>query len=243
MDVKIVKISVNILTWNCLDTLQDSLYPIMEEVKMFDSEVIVVDNGSDDGTDEFLADKDIVYKRYKRNMGISKGKNAGIKLSKGEYIMLLDADVLPVPNSIRLMVKYLDENPKQDAIGFYPNKWTNQKNKFQCKYHETFCEELFDVKPINRCCIYYGMYRRKIFDDGLMLNEEGEFGKGGYGWEDHDFFNRMKKRGIVQMVAHVNNEKGRYYHNINSSIRAMGRNAYDITSKQRLKAYRKIWKE
>ena len=91
--------------------------------------------------------------------------------------------------------------------------------------------------------MYYGIFRKKIFDEGLRLNEDGEFGKPGYGWEDHDMFQRMKARGIVQYAAHINKYKGKYFHAINSSIRNMGRGKYIETSKARHEEYRKVWND
>ena len=235
------------MAWNCLDVLSESLPLIMDEIKKFESECIIVDNGSDDGTKEFLEKQtydNLIYNRNPINLGISKGKNIGINLSKGEYILMLDADIIPVKNSIKMFVEYLEDNPECDALGFRPNKWSNQKNnKFGQTFHETELYELHGIEPINRCCIYYGIFRRSLFEKGLRLNEKGEFGKPGYGWEDHDFFERMKSLGVTQYVANVNRPSGKYYHDINSSIRAMGRQEYVRTSKMRNEEFKKEWNE
>jgi hypothetical protein len=101
---------------------------------------------------------------------------------------------------------------------------------------------LHDVKPIiRRCCIYYGIFRTSLFENGLRFNEDGEFGKPGYGWEDHDFYERMNKMGVIQYVANVNKPNGKYYHAINSSIRVMGHGEYMNTSRVRHEYFKKIW--
>ena len=129
-----MKISVNILNWNNLPILKDTVKLLREELLPFEYEIIVVDNGSVDGSYDYLVNQVInneYYKlrvrRFDKNMGISKGKNAGIELAQGEYILMLDADVYPVRNSVRLMIKYLDEHPECDTIGMKPNKWQTDK--------------------------------------------------------------------------------------------------------------------
>ena len=136
-----MKLSVNILAWNCLPYLKESLFQIMEEVTLWNSEVIIVDNGSNDGTKEFVEKQLYVYNnlRYNRlenNLGISKGKNIGINLSKGDYILLLDADIIPVMDSIRCMVVYLDDHKECDAIGFYPEMWSTLRNNSYNKHRK-----------------------------------------------------------------------------------------------------------
>lgn len=243
-----MRLSVNILTWNCLDVLKLSLDGIMEEIKDLNAECIIVDNGSNDGTVEFIAGKLKEYKNLQyifnfENLGISVGKNLGVKASQGDYIMLVDGDVWPVKNSIRLLLEYMEAHPEMEALGYYPNEWSNQlNNKFGQVFHETVCEKIVEITTINRCCIYYGMFRKSMFDK-IMFSEEGEFGKPGYGWEDFDFTNKMVKAGIQQYVCHINKPNGKYYHRINSSIRAMGRNKYMETSEIRRQAYHEKWGE
>jgi glycosyltransferase involved in cell wall biosynthesis len=227
-----IKLSVNVLTWNTMDTLHDSIHVLREELTGQNAELIIVDNGSNDGCETFASIKNPV------NLGISVGKNQGIKASKGDYILLLDGDILPVPNSIRLLVKYLDEHPEVDALGFYGNKFSNQKNKHQQKHHEDFCNQLVDVVEHTNHCVYYGIYRRKIFDAGVMFDEKFE---AGYGYEDLDFYLQMKKAGFKQYVCHINHAGGRYYHAVNSSIRNMGFEKYMETEKARSKIFIEKW--
>jgi len=243
-----MKVSVCILVWNCLNVLRDSFEHLYYEVEALNGEIVVVDNGSTDGTRKFFDNqykncKAFKYYRFPKNEGISKGKNKGIEMAEGDYLVLLDGDVDPTPNSIRMMCDYLDDNPEHHALGFYPNSWSRDRNNFGQKNIEERCNELWNPQEINRCCIYYGIFRRWMFDQGLRMNEEGEFGKEGYGWEDFDFLERMNAMGITQYVAGMNHENGKYFHNINSSIRAMGRQKYIDTSQARHTEFHKIWKK
>lgn len=229
-----MKLSINILTWNTFATLHETLHLLKDELKGIDSEVIIVDNGSNDGCEKFATIRNEV------NMGISIGKNQGIDASKGEYIFLLDGDIVPVPNSIRLLVDHLDNNPECDAIGMMPNKFSNQKNNFGQKNHETYCEKLVDIHPHKCHCIFYGIYRRSVFERGVRLDED--YGKeAGYGWEDLDVYMQMESLGITQWVAQINHPGGKYYHEINSSIRQMGFQKYMQTSLNRGLLFKKKW--
>ena len=229
-----MKLSINILTWNTYATLHDTLHLLSDELKGIESEVIIVDNGS---TDEC---KQAATIHNPKNLGISVGKNQGIDASKGEYILLLDGDIVPVKNSIRCLLDWLETHPECDAIGMHPNRFSNQKNNFGQKNHEEYCEKLFDVKPHKCHCIFYGMYRRTVFERGVRLDE----GYGvGYGWEDLDSYMQMEKLGIIQWVAHINHANGKYYHEINSSIRQMGFPTYMKSSLDRSKRFKEKWEK
>jgi len=229
-----MRLSINILTWNTCETLIETLRMLSIELLGIDSEIIIVDNGSTDGSACFATI------RNDHNLGISKGKNQGIEASKGKYIMMIDGDVVPVRNSIRLLLKEMEAHPSIQALGFHPNKWSNQKNKGTEIHHEDWCNKLVDITESKGHCCYYGMYQRDMFDAGLRFDER--YGPG-YGYEDLDFFMEMKQRGIKQYVCHINNAAGKYYHNINSSIRVMGRNAYEASNKEREKIFSSKWGE
>lgn len=240
-----MKISINILTWNNKSTILKMLQVLEFEMKGIEHEYIFVDNGSDDGTAHLIQTwvvthlaENFKFIFNKENLGISKGKNQGIDASNGEYIMMLDGDVVPVRNSILLLMKWLNENKEKHAIGMYPNKFSPSED-----HAEPYCNELVEPKKHKCCCLFYGMYRASIFKDGLRMSEEGEFGKAGYGWEDHDFFKRMQEAKIDQYVAYINNPRAKYYHAINSSIRAMGHQKYQETSRERNKLFKQIWGE
>lgn len=230
-----MKISVNILCWNNRKTLVEALKVLKLELEGLDYEIIIVDNGSNDGT----ADQDFsgtTYIRNGSNRGISHGKNQGIEISRGEYIMLMDGDIIPIPGSIRKFIEFLDGEPLADAIGFYPDKGINQININGQTHHEERCDNLFEPRPYDCHCIYFSLYRRRVFDD-VRFCTDGVFGEPGYGWEDFEFNDRMVEAGFSQWAAHINRAGGRYYHDINSSIRTMGNMKFRETSVARRKFY------
>lgn len=224
-----LKLSVSILSWNTFDTLHETVHVLANELKNIDHEVIIVDNGSNDGCQELATIRNEV------NLGISKGKNQGIDASRGEYIFLLDGDIVPVPNSIVCLLEYMDSHKDIDALGFRPDKFGISPNAFGI---QKWCEKLDPVVEHFGHCIYYGMYRRTVFERGARMDEA--YGVG-YGWEDLDQYQTMKKLGIKQYSAGINDITGKYYHKINSSIRQMGFEKYMETSLSRSKLFKSKW--
>lgn len=76
-------------------------------------EIIVVDDGSDDDTGEYLADrygKRIVYVRQD-NAGVSAARNHGLSIARGRYLALLDSDDEWLPGKTAEQVAYLEAHP------------------------------------------------------------------------------------------------------------------------------------
>lgn len=229
-----MKVSINILAWNTISTTSLAIDVLKKDLKDIEHEIIVVDQGSTDGC------QDIATIKNAQNRGISVGKNQGIEASKGEYILMLDGDVVPVPNSVICLMNYMDEHPDIHALGMYPDKWVRSVHEYD---YQEYCHKLDPVVPHitgkhQGWCCYYGMYRKKIFDEGLRFDE---FFGPGYGWEDCDFANQMQERGIQQWVAGINHKCGKYLHKINSSIRCMGYEKYMETSKDRGRHFSEKW--
>lgn len=225
-----LKISINILTWNTLPTTEMTLETLKSEMIGIDHEIIMVDNGSIDGC------QDLATIKNPTNLGISKGKNQGIDASKGEFIFLIDGDVVPVPNSIRLMLKHMEANPGCMALGVAPDKFCNNVRG----EYERFCAKLDPIREHFGHCIYYGMYRREIFQ---TIRFDEQYGVG-YGYEDLDTFMQMERAGIKQWVAGINHEAGKYLHMINSSINnknCLGFPLYMKSSVERSQIFKKKW--
>lgn len=230
-----MKLSVNILTWNTINPLRATLKVLEAELEGIESEIIIVDNGSKDGCQDLATIKNPV------NLGISKGKNQGVDASRGEFIMMIDGDVVPVPNSIRCLLAYMELNPECHAIGFLPDKFCQHAIKEGGqKCHEEYCHKLEPVQEHRGHCIYYGMYRRTVFDKVRFDEAYGV----GYGYEDLDSYMQMAKHGIKQYAAGINHLCGKYFHAINSSINnkdCLGFEEYMRTSMKRSKIFKSKW--
>ncbi|WP_054742710.1 glycosyltransferase family 2 protein [Cellulosilyticum ruminicola] len=89
----------------CIDSIYTQTYN--------DYELIIIDNASTDGSYEWVKQyNDINYKRLDRNYGFSRAVNEGIKLAKGEYVLLLNNDTKLCQNFLEEMLKVIEGNPR-----------------------------------------------------------------------------------------------------------------------------------
>ena len=100
-------LSVIIVNWNTKKLLDDCLSSIFKFTKDIDFEVIVIDNDSKDGSPELVKKKYSKVKliENKDNVGYAKANNQGIKVAKGEYILLLNSDTYLIENSFEKLVE------------------------------------------------------------------------------------------------------------------------------------------
>ena len=113
------EVSVILVSWNRKEDLRialDSLYT-QEGVEF---EVIVVDNGSTDGTLEMLSDepRDILVIQNSRNFGACWGKNQGIHAARSPFIVFMDSDAkLVSPETLSTVLDALKEDDSLTALG------------------------------------------------------------------------------------------------------------------------------
>lgn len=112
MDNYLPRVSIIIPTWNglaylrpCLDSLKEQSYG--------DFEVIVVDNGSSDGSVTTLLQEypEVQVLPLAENGGYSRGCNAGIQIAQGEILVMLNNDTETDPRWVESLVRALDSHP------------------------------------------------------------------------------------------------------------------------------------
>ena len=79
-------------------------------------EIIVIDDGSVDDTAMVAKKYDQVIYYYQTNQGLSASRNRGIELSKGDFIVFLDADDWLLPNAIQLNLQKLQQHPEAALV-------------------------------------------------------------------------------------------------------------------------------
>ena len=115
-------VSVIIHTFNNEDFIAETVESVISQTYN-DYEIIVVDDGSEDGTRDALLPymQDIRY-HYKDNGGIASAKNAGISLSNAEFVAFLDHDDLWVPDKLKIQMEHFNNNPQ---VGLVYAKYTS----------------------------------------------------------------------------------------------------------------------
>ena len=114
-----MKLSIVILCWNDLKVIGDCLHSIFETTHDIEFEVIVSDNGSTDGSIEFIHQ---TYPRVRvlengQNLGFAKGNNAGIARSSGQYVLILNPDTIIHDHALEKLVAFADRHPGAGAFG------------------------------------------------------------------------------------------------------------------------------
>ena len=124
MEAKKLMLSIVILSWNTEALLKQCLESLEEGCEGIGGcEVVVVDNGSTDGSSEMVRKYQIRNTKYKirlienqSNLGFAKGNNIGIKQARGKYIMLLNSDTIVEKGSMAKLVNYLDQHSEVAAV-------------------------------------------------------------------------------------------------------------------------------
>ncbi len=109
-------LSIVIATYNRSHTLQACLASVLSQTDM-GFEIIVVDDGSTDGTKDILAgftDSRLRTVQLPENKGASFARNQGIKEAKGEYVLVWDSDDTLYPNALAFLRLLVEAHP--DAI-------------------------------------------------------------------------------------------------------------------------------
>lgn len=114
-----MEVSVIIINFNTLHVLLPCIDSIMEHTSGVSFEIIVVDNGSTDGSAEILSkDERIRFAQAGSNLGFGKANNLGLTLASGEYIFFLNSDTLLRNNAIKIMYDFASQyNGRLGALG------------------------------------------------------------------------------------------------------------------------------
>ncbi|XSG86400.1 MAG: glycosyltransferase family 2 protein [Methylohalobius sp. ZOD2] len=115
--MKKIDFSVVIAVYNGAKTLRRAIDSILDQTHS-PREIIVVDDGSTDGTAEIAGayDPPVRLLRQSRNRGVSAARNAGVEAAQGEWIAFLDADDYYYPNRLALTAKLIANYPDVEFV-------------------------------------------------------------------------------------------------------------------------------
>lgn len=202
-DLSIIILTYNqkALTLRCLE----SLWPQLEEER---TEIILVDNGSEDGTEQEVREAFPKIKYLKRdfNSGVAAGRNHGLRHASGKFMMLLDNDTVVPPGAIWRLTEYLDKKPE---VGLVAPRLTSPQGNVQKSWkdfpglgvkiknvlskgqsdHYALQAPTDDLEPFYVIGAAQ-MFRREVMQKAGFL-DENIF----YGPEDADFCIRVRNEG------------------------------------------------
>ncbi len=114
-----VNLSIIIVSFNTKDFLEKCIKSVEKNTKGIKYEIIVVDNGSKDGSQEAIKKLPTIPNlrliENRTNLGFANGNNQGTKVAGGKYVLYLNSDTLILDNTLSEMVNWMDKNQKVGA--------------------------------------------------------------------------------------------------------------------------------
>jgi len=114
-----ISLTISVVSYNTKDFLKDCLNSIYQHARGIKYEVIVVDNGSTDGSVEMVKEEfpQVKLIENRENLGFARANNQAIKRSRGKYILLFNPDTVFRVNSLDKMIKSMDNHPEIGILG------------------------------------------------------------------------------------------------------------------------------
>ena len=112
-------VSIIIVNYNTRELLRNCLESIYQHTININFEVIVSDNGSQDGSVEMIK-KDfsqVILIENNANLGFGTANNRGLAIAKGKYIFYLNSDTVLLNNAVKLFYDYWENSPDKESIG------------------------------------------------------------------------------------------------------------------------------
>ncbi|MBN2180330.1 MAG: glycosyltransferase [Sedimentisphaerales bacterium] len=149
------KVSICIPTYNRKEYLRETIDSILSQTYK-DFEIVIVDDGSTDGTENILKNLDVPVTYYwQENSGDAAARNKLIELAQGRYISFIDSDDLLIPDAIERMVEVMDaEGGNVIVYGSYFRIDKNGKIYGRCKrrlYSGSITRHLFETILVHAC--------------------------------------------------------------------------------------------
>jgi len=206
-------VSVIIPVYNSERYLRTAVESVLKQTYDF-FELIVVDDGSVDGSSNVIKSFEAIRYRFQPHSGISSARNAGIAMARGGIVAFLDADDIWLPDKLESQVSFLKSHPDVDCVickykGFFQSGedipgWVNQAS---------FLEE--NVGYLPSCMIL----RKQAFDRVGLFDTSLRTG------EDLEWFSRARRAGIeIEKLARILVRKR--YHGRNTSYGSRSNKAH-----------------
>lgn len=204
-----VSVSIVIITWNGKLHLQKCLASLANYSRRPGVEIILVDNGSLDGTAEWVREAypDVRFVALDENKGVAYARNRGLELAKGDYLLILDNDTVVTEKTLDGMVRYMEDHPDvglcgcrlvdangnvQESCKKFPGVIEKTANllygsRYRYAYGRKRMSEPFEPEYLIGAC---QLIRRQAFKDAGYLDERIFIGP-----EDADFCLRVRAKG------------------------------------------------
>lgn len=210
-------------------------------------EIIVIDDGSIDNTKNVAARFNNVHYFYQNNQGLSASRNTGIRQSKGNYLVFLDADDWLLPNALLTNINILEQNRELAFVSGAHKKVSNLKETLEDEVIEISSKHYLHLLQGN----YIGMHATVMYQRWLF--EELLFDVSLRACEDYDLYLKTARKHPVahhqKYIAlyriHGENMSGNIPFMLTTALSVLHRQRMNLKNEIEIAAYRKglkIWK-
>lgn len=192
-------ISVYIPTYNRLELLKRAVQSVQNQTyKNF--EIIIVDDNSSDGTQDFLVglakvDSRIRYFFKDKNSGACVSRNIAINLAQGELITGLDDDDYFLPHRLEFFLDYWVNKKRDDSIALFTSNIKSEKSN-QTKEHSLFSKKYFKKDDL----LFANYVGNQIFTETKTLRQVSGFDESFCMWQDLELWYRVGDLGNFEHV-------------------------------------------
>lgn len=155
-------VSVLILNYKTPELTLQTIRSVYGSITSYLFEVILVDNASFDGCVESVR-KEFPQVRIienTENVGFAKANNQAMAIAEGRYVLLLNSDTIVMPDTLAIMIRMMDENPRVGAAGCKVVLPNGELDKA--------CRRGF---PTPSASFYYAFGFSKLFPDNPRFNQ------------------------------------------------------------------------
>ena len=150
-------------------------------------ELIIVDDGSIDGSAVIAQSyKDVIY-IYQSNMGVAAARNTGLAAARGCFIAFLDADDIWHPQKLQIQIEYMQEHP---SIMYTISKMNNFIEP-GCNLHPQTIQSILNNEQVNLASL---VAHKTVFDQIGAFDTRYKVG------EDFEWITRAKDAGIPMVI-------------------------------------------
>jgi len=162
------RVSVCIANWNCISMLRHCLESLFKQPQGVSFEVVIVDNGSEDGAPEMVRTEfpQVTLVANTDNRGFARANNQAAAVARGEYLFFLNNDTVVPPYALRQFLDFALANP---GVGMVGPRLRGADGLFQISYRRrpTLAALLHRVSLLRWTGLFrsaYYDYRRDHFD-------------------------------------------------------------------------------
>jgi len=226
-------VSIVIPVYNCLQYTKNCLIALSENTVYEPYEVIIVDNGSTDGTADFLKclEGDVKIISNRQNLGFSKACNQGAREASGEYLVFLNNDTIPTTGWLQQLVKTARTDQTIGIIGsklLYPDNTIQHAGVVFSKYCQVY--HIYRGLPENHPSVNRVREFQAVTAACMLIRKDLFHSLGGFdekylnGFEDIDLCFKVREKGYKiqycpqSVVYHFESKtEGRKDHDLQNS--------------------------